>query len=273
MKILVPTDFSPFAKVGALYAAHLAKELHAELLLIHVIHLETLPIAHAMSVSETIENEIEENVSASGASLIEEIRSHVRDVNISFKWIHGFPIEEAIETFAVQNGINLIVIGSKGASGIKKVIFGNNAVAIMNSSSVPVIIVPESSRFRKWDSIVYATDIHHIEEEIKSIIPFALQFGSTIHILHILPLDSKEKVEPLTLETELTNKLGYPKLKFTLSYAEEVVEGIDHYVAEEDANLLILFTHKFTFFEKIFNKSVSREIAFHSQTPLLVIKH
>lgn len=273
MKILVPTDFSEQAMGGALYAAHLAKELNAELILLHVIHVETPTMVHVIAATQVIENEITENVLEKGKSLENALLTKVPDIAISFKSIHGFPIEDMIQEFAIQNHIDLIVMGSKGASGIKKVIFGSNAVALINTSTIPTLLIPEFSQFRRWQTIIYATDIHHVDDEVRKIIPFAKHFDATIQILHILSPDSEEKMEALEIQNELVKQLKYSKLKFQIIYNKEIVEGIDNYVAEMNSDLLVLFTHRHTFFENVFGKSVTREIAFHNHIPLLVLKH
>lgn len=272
MKILVPTDFSQPSKVGVIYAAKLAKELDAELILFHMVHIEIPPMAHVVPISENIENNVLESLTESGDLLQKEVRTAVKGVKVTFQAVKGFPLEDAIQTYAESNEIDLIIIGTKGASGIEKVIFGSNAVSVINKSSIPVISVPEESEFSPWKHIVYATDTHHIKSELKKIIPFAKFFDASIDIFHVLPSKAEKEIDAKKIKDYLIENYHYKKITFTIVHSDEIVESIDEFVDKKKGDLLAIFTHEFSFFEKIFKRSVCREIAFHGSIPLLTIK-
>jgi len=52
----------------------------------------------------------------------------------------------------------------------------------------------------------------------------------------------------------------------------EITDGIDEFIADVKSDLLTMFTHDLTFLEKLFGKSVTREMSFHTGIPLLTIK-
>ncbi len=109
MKILVPCDFSKISNNAALYAAKFANQINAEIILFHVTWVE-----------EKISDPNFPVKSRDCAALAYELKSAVEGVKISFKVDAGFPIESLIEDYAVNNKIDLIVMGTKGASGLKK---------------------------------------------------------------------------------------------------------------------------------------------------------
>lgn len=273
MKILVPSDFSQSSNVGALYAAKFSKKINAEMVLLHVVHFEHPPM---VQVSESIEHQIEDiriaEASKECSFLFNELKSKVEGVKISCKVISGFPVDDVIESYVKTHEIDLIIMGTRGASGLSKILFGSNAVAVINNSSVPVITVPETSSFNDVKRIVYASDMPKDQSEIRKIIPFAEIFDASIDVLHILPEEFNEDIDAARCEKKLIEKFKYEKMSCHIVYNNDVVEGINKFVTDVKADILVMETHETGFFEKLFKKSFSNEVAFHSLVPLLTFK-
>lgn len=280
MKILVPCDFSKISNNAALYAAKFAKKVNAEIILFHVTYF-----AYSSNVLvEFKEHEIKDlrfsDASQECTLLTEEIKSIVKGVKVSFKVVAGFPIASSIEAYAASNKVDLIVMGTKGARGLEKVLFGSNATDVINKSSIPVITVPKYARFKKLKHIVYASDTSVISEmhsRIQKLIALGQLFDATIDILHVLPQyrqnsRDNEEINLIEIKNNLINEYKYKKISFHVCYNDDVIEAINDFSADRETDLLAMFTHDITFFEKVFNESVSREMAFHSLVPLLTIK-
>ena len=184
----------------------------------------------------------------------------------------GYPVEDVIETFVQHNNIDLIIMGMKGSSGLKKMLIGSTAAAVMGNSHIPVIIVPEHSPFKTIKNIVYASDMIAISKEIKILVQFAKLFNSSIHVLHIVSTISKKKIDTVRIKSDLISKFKYPHISFKIAMNDDVINAIDKHITDVKADVLAMFTHEPTFFEKLFGKSVTREMAFHSWIPILAIK-
>lgn len=273
MKILLPTDFSKLSKVAVLYAAKLAKKLNAEIVLIHAVFINSPPRAQAALKTNQILDAMIDNAKQDFVYLTNEVKQEAGNkIGISYKIVKGYPVEDVIETFAHNNDIDLIIMGTKGASGLIKVLIGSNATAVIGNSNIPVIAVPEHARFNNIKHIVYASDMLALNKEVKTLIQFAQLFDSFIHILHIVSSNSKKKIDKIKIQNDFISKYNYPHISVHVSLNDDIVEAIDEYIADVKADLIAMFTHKPTFFEKLFGKSVTREMAFHSWIPLLAIK-
>ncbi len=271
MKILIPTDFSKLSKVAVNYAAKIAMELDAELVLLNVLFLDAPPRA-SMSL-KSVEDVLKGNAEIDSVQLINELKEqHKGNLNITHKIILGNPVEDIVENYAVHNGIDLIIMGTKGATGLEKYIIGSNAAGVISNSSIPVITVPEHARFNGLKHIVYATDMWDLNIEAKALVPLAQLFNSTIHIVHIIEPNSKKNIEIKTITTDLISELNYTKIKFKVVINDDIINGIDEYIADIKADLLAMFTRELTFFEKLFGKSVTRQMAFHSWIPMISFK-
>lgn len=278
MKILVPCDFSKISNNAALYAANFAKKINAEIILFHATHF-----VHPSDISvEFKEDEIFSKATKNCDLLTDKLKTAVKDLQISSKVVKGFPMETLLEDYAAHNEIDLIIMGTKGATGLKKALFGSNAVNVINRSATPVITVPEYARFRDLKHLVYASDTSIVSEmrsRIQKIISLAQPFDAAIYILHVLPQyrqepnEINEEVDVIKIKTHLIDEYKYKNISFHVSYNDDIVEAICDFIADTHADLLAMFTHDITFFENVFNTSVSRNMAFHNLVPLLTIKN
>jgi nucleotide-binding universal stress UspA family protein len=268
MTILTPTDFSKLSKVAVLYSARIAKKLKADIILLAVIDMNSYTTTSMRWTK--LEDEMISIAQEEADRFIKEIKEEIKgNVKITYRYVTGYPVEERIEEFVKQNGIDMIVMGTRGASGLKKVVMGSNATAVIDNSSVPVIAVPGQTAFKAIKEIVYASDMVNLSEEIKTIAMFASLFNANIHVLHVLPRDSAKKIDGKKTVSSLVKQTKYPNIFFHVSKSDHIAEGVDAFVAHQKADLLTMFTHKLDFYEKLFGRSVTRHLAFHVHVPLL----
>ena len=267
MTILVPTDFSKLSKVAVLYAWQIAKKLKADIILLAVINAASS--SRALPKWKRLEEEMVVMAKNDAEQLISEIKKEIKGkIEISYRYILGFPVEDMIETFVTDNGVDMIVMGTKGATGLKKVVMGSNAAAVIDNSSVPVIAIPENAEFKTISKIAYASDLFNLHEEIKTVALFARLFDATVQVLHILPADSAKKVDK-TMETDLIKISKYQKIAYHVLRNDSIVDALNTYIIDEQVDMLAMFTHKLDFYEKLFGKSVTRQLTFHAQVPLI----
>ena len=273
--ILVPTDFSKLSKVGVTYAISLAKEMDASVILLSVINASAS--SNTLMNWKKFEKEMVKIAQQEADKLLDEIKSQGDTVDISYRSLLGFPIADMIDQFAVKNKVDLIVMGSKGATGLKKVFLGSNATAVIDTSHVPLIVVPGEADFKQMKKLVYATDMQNLQKEIGIVARFASLFDAHIHVLHVIQGESSkksgEKLErerfQISNEAALISKSQYPKIHLHVLENKNVANAVDKFVQDQKADLLAMFTHRLDFYEKFFGKSVTRQFAFHGKVPLL----
>src|SRR5690606_32059252 len=120
-------------------------------------------------------------------------------------------------------------------------------------------------------NIVYASDLTNLEGELDVLIPYIEKFGSTIHLLHIVPPGTH--IDQLEARIgEVLKKYTYPNIITLVLVDHDVDAALEQYVQNAKADVLAMFTHEPSFFEKVFNRSVTRRMAFHSRVPLLAFR-
>lgn len=271
MKFLIPTDFSQLSKIAIQYAIGLSKDFELDLVLLHIINTNTPAMARIGS------QKLEEAIKSSSEQEMDKLLNTIKKesghkLNISSKIIFGASIARAVEVFALKNNIDMICIGTKGATGLKKIIFGSNAAGIIANSSIPVITVPEYAKYNGISNIVYSSDLENLEEELKLIIPFAKLVNTWINILHITIEYTGINENLQREENRLRALFSYKKIKTKELENDSIIKGINQYVADIDADMVAMFTRRASLFEKLFNKSVTKKAAFQTKTPLLTFQ-
>lgn len=273
MHILLPTDFSKASIIPVYYAAKLARKINAKIILFHAVYMNAIPRASTSFKPGLLINAMSENALADLEALAAKLKDEVgNDIEVNCHVGAGMSLKAAIEAYTNKNKIDLIIMGTKGASGLKKVLMGSNTTDVIASSKIPVITVPELAYFSNIHKIVYASDFLDVEQELEALLPFAQLFQASIHILHIVSPEFTEEIDTGILLDDLLEKHAYPEISVHTKVSSEVINAIDEYIKESDANILAMFTHKPTFFEKLFGQSITREMAFHSNVTLLTLK-
>lgn len=272
INILVPTDLSALAKVAATYAIKMGNKLNGNVTLLHVV-ASVQPVRASMQEKvKDLEKEVLELANSDLQALTAKLTKQSKMLEpLVCKVAKGQSFNLVVNAEAKKLETGLIVMGTRGANGLKKYIVGSNTTAIIEESRVPVLVVPEEAQFKAFRNVVYATDLKHTEKELRKLIPFLDKFGSTIHLIHI----AASAADALKCETKIdkiVEKVGYKKVIVRVLVNKSIDKAINDYVTTVKADLLTTFTHEHSFYDKLFNRSVTRQAAFQSKVPLLAFK-
>lgn len=151
-KILFPTDFSETANNALVYALNLAENQNAEL---YVLHTYSAPIVNGgyspelvFTVYESIELGTFENFKDQIPAIREIAERHnLGHIPMKFILKEGFLVTN-IQDIVKEENIDVVVMGTNGASGIDKVLFGSNTINVVSKIKTPVLCVPIDAEFR-----------------------------------------------------------------------------------------------------------------------------
>ncbi|MEP4001391.1 MAG: universal stress protein, partial [Ekhidna sp.] len=111
-----------------------------------------------------------------------------------------------------------------------------------------------------------------LEYEIDILIPFVKLMDSWIHILHIDKDNERYEGDIQQMEKSLRKEFSYEKISFTEQKSSSVIHGINNFIADVDADMVIMFTHHTNFLEKVFQQSVTQNTAFQTRIPLFTFQ-
>jgi len=272
VNILVPTDFSQLSKSALKYAIKIANKLGGN---ITVLHVMTMTRALRISMREKIMSLDHDLIGSAEAELERMIKTlseqYHTTMPIKYQVVRGayFPSTLLREARTLHTG--LIVMGTRGATGITRAVLGSNTNSVIEVSHVPVLAVPEKADFKGFRNVVYASDLRNLEDELAILLRYIEKFESTVHLIHIIP--PGEEVEPVEAKIEqVLARFPYKNIVTLVLVDEDVDSALDQYVEVSKADVLAMFTHEISFFEKVFDTSMTRKMAFHSRVPLLAFR-
>ncbi len=183
-------------------------------------------------------------------------------------------LENAIKKMIVEKDIDLIVMGTKGATGAKEIFMGSNTVRVIKKvRSRPIIAVPQNYDFKALKKVVFPTDFTHTYDkiELKPLIDLVKLWKAEILILQV----AQDYV--LQDDQEQHKKILYNRLKnvdqsfHKVEMWKNIAEATTEFATKTDADLIALVYYPHTFMEKLTREPVIRKIGFHSKIPLLVL--
>lgn len=267
MKILVPTDFSENANNALEFAKKIAHKEKASITLLYAFYAVYDFAAQATEIIGQIEQDAKRELKKAA----ETGKSEGLDFN--YKIIQG-TVASAVTAFAYKEDYDLIVMGTQGASGIKKTLIGSNTGHVIKESMVPVLAIPEKATFSESKKISVALQLEKEEEKyFKKLFELTEPLSLSYEFFHVQTQDVFEKnIEFKGLEVYI--KEAHPQIQseFLITKSGNFDAGIKHYLDKNPSTLLVMFYKNKTFFEYLFNKSQSVKMAYHTHVPLLIIK-
>lgn len=266
-RILVPTDFSDAANNAAEYAVHLAKEINAKILLMHVYHVPVPPSESPIIVYSS--DELQKDNETALKKLADRLK-RTEKVEISCKAVMGMAVEEILEE---EKKSNLIVMGMRGASKLSELLLGSITTATLRKASIPTLIIPEKTKFKAPKKIVFACDYnsktdYNTIEPLKELVQ---KFNSKLFILNVKNKKEMASMEEAGAGLRLENKLSDTNHIYYFSENEDLTTGINEFVKERKADMVVTIPHRHNLLERLFHESNSKKIAFHTSIPLLTL--
>ena len=234
--IVVPVNFSSCAANAARYAADLARAIHADLHLIHVIQVP-VNSAELMMTPSVYEEMVEFADIALKQLQFELIKRTNNRIKVDTMLGAG-NLAAKVQDLCQQVKPYAIVLGASGPS-LEKFLAGSSVASLLNNPDYPVLVVPEKSVFQQFRRILLACDLQDIGSDMANSLPLIKElqekFGSCIDMVNV--------------ETS------------------RVEEGVLEYLGLHEADLIMVFPKKHGFFD--FHTSQSRKLAQHSPVPVM----
>lgn len=274
-KILVPIDFSEHSEYALETAATIAKKHGSEIFVLHMLELSN---AIYTASSDSLNEE---------AVFYLKLAEKKMHTFLDRNFLEGIAVTPIVKHFKVfkeindvidAHDINLVVMGSHGASGVKEVIVGSNAEKVVRYAEVPVLIVKHNPILLEFDTAIFASDFSDeaIEAYLKAKSTFN-KLNSEMHILYVNTPDNgfKSSTEIDILMTKFLKKAdgnleNLTNVHVVSDYSVE--RGILNFANNIGADLVAVATHGRRGLSHFFEGSISEDIANHSTLPVMTFK-
>lgn len=277
--ILIPTDDSPGALVGARHGIALATRTGAA---IHVLSV--------VDDAPEIAREDDEARAASAVVTIErEAKAFDDTVDVTTVVTHGTPFQ-TIREYASRRGIDMIAMGSKGLTGLERFHLGSVAENVLRTARVPVLVVPTEAAVDDIASIAFdrlliptdGSDGANIAAQWG--VALASELASTVHVLHSVdtsrirgPQDADEIADALTPRGDAAvNEVRKLATAVDVAIAATLTAGVPaevilRYATTNDIDLIVMGTHGRTGIGQWFLGSVTENVVRQGDTPVLCV--
>lgn len=270
-QILVPTDFSTCATNAIKYAAQLAKDVQAKKL--HIIHAYSMPMSFADSVmvapTEAVMTKQKADIMENFTSLKNSLPI-LEELDVACNPIQELAVD-GINAYCEEHNIDLVVMGTKGASGLEEIIMGTVTHAVIQESKVPVLVIPQKAAYKNHPTMALASDFKDLDVNIlEPLKVFQRTFGGDINIVHIdeeKGLTSESVNEAKKLDRYFKNFRHH----YNYLVSQNTSLSLSEFIIDNNVDLLAIIPRKHSFFERIFKKSESQELIYHTDIPLLAI--
>ena len=278
-KILVPTDFSEHAEYALKVAAQIARKNNGEIYLLHLLELP----------SHIADDGIGESNAVGSSAGIPEVMFFMKKVRERFAevvnapYLQGINIIEAIQFDKAFEGImkhskeyniDLIVMGSHGASGFKEMFIGSNTEKVVRTSNVPVLVIKKDEGDFTPQKFVFASDFSkEIKEPFAKVVEFANSFDMELDLVYInTPNDFKSTHAAEKLMQEFTAGFNINHLDTYIYNDVNVEKGILHFANSINADMIGMCTHGRQGLAHFFNGSISEDLVNHAVRPVVTFK-
>ncbi len=270
--ILFPTDFSSSSDNALAYAIEFARRMNSKLTLFNAF---TFPVyATEVAVETNMTEQIRMDSESALKKLENQIHSIAPDVATEFSTSWGFAADEII-TKANEMKADLIIMGTEGAGGIKRILFGSNTAEVISRSICPVLAVPNGCAYKNFRRIAFATGCHDAEiPYISTAIDFAKQFNAWFSLLHISDKAFSSPLEHKHIENfrdKIKKEFNLPGMEISMLDIPDVAQGLTDILFKDDIDMLVIAHKKRNMLSQFLHPSISKRFTYHPTSPLLVL--
>lgn len=275
--ILLPTDFSNNSMNAIDYAMLLFENVHCDFYILNVQKASSFisDDMMVMSASATIYQTLIDASKKSIDNIITKVKKNHKNDKHGFHSIVDYDnFIDSINQATKLYHIDLIIMGTKGATGLDKVLFGSNTVRVMQRCETPVLAIPDGCQFMNLDKIAFTTNylsLYNIKDTapLKDILNL---FDSELSILHLADenhLAQKQDSNIEFLNSQFPNAIH----EYIDMESNDMFKTIQQYIINNNIKMLAMMSKRHSFLERLFIRHNVETFAFSISIPFLVMEN
>ncbi|MGB5419613.1 universal stress protein [Algibacter sp.] len=275
--ILLPTDFSENSINAIFYALEFFKKQKCQFYILNIQKASSFITDDMMVVnsSATIYKTLIDAAKKSIANIITTINEEFKNENHQYHSIVDYDnFVDSINQVIDKQKIDLVIMGTKGASGMEKVLFGSNTVRVMQRCNAPILAIPDSFKFKKPERLAFATTNSKAfkTQELEILNKIMTLENATLEILHLA--DQNHLVYESHDNLEFFQKnFNQATHEFIETSTNDMFSDVQNYIEKNSIDMLAIMNKKHSFLERLFKTHAVERFAFKMEIPLLVIQH
>lgn len=277
--LLVPFDFSIYAENALNYAVGLAQNTEASITLFHAFEVpvpagyEDASLTYNMALANEEKKKLKLRLEEVAAAYKDSVYiGTTKPVEFQVE-VKRDDFEEAIADFLKLHPHNLVIMGTKGMQGWEELVDESNTAIISEVINTSVLVVPVQASFEGIQHTVYGSNLDKKDSLVlNDLRDFSEFFGGRITCVHVrVKPDVKDKdwqsVEQLEHIFENTDNVT-----FQVIASPSAEQGLFSFAKSNNADLLAVKPQDHGLIGSLFHKSVTKQLAHHTDMPLLIVK-
>ena len=256
-QILVPTDFSNCANIASETAYKLAIRSNATV--------------HFLTVYDLMPNQVLQQKKKNALTQVVK-KFSTKGLVTKTAYLEGGFIK-AMEEYIEANNIDLVVMGSHGASGLSEIMIGSNTQKVVRHINCPILVVKSELNNIDFQNIIFASDFSLKEKVVfKYFLEFISQFSNPhIHLVAVNTSSFFNQPEFLLRDAMIEFKAMAGEVPCTtnIQYNFNVENGIEYFSKIIGADLIVVSNYQKSMLRKLFIGSTVEALVNHSEIPIL----
>ncbi|MEQ8242343.1 universal stress protein [Fulvivirga sp.] len=272
LKIIFATDFTDAADNAIQYGIDFSKALAGNELECYLVHA----YKHFVPYNDTpaipvIENEsLKEELKTRLAERSNELQELI-DITPIFKRGN---VTEVLEEIVADKAPDLIVMGTRERSAFERMTLGTHTAEVIKKVNCPVLAIPLEAEFKKLKKITFTADYEPLNIDYKSLVfikDLARKEGSKFTVLHVFDSDEKDGLKEKMEKTALHRYFSDVDHDHQAVAGMNTIEGITRHIEHDQPDLIIAIPRHRNFIQEIFHSSISNELLYQTQVPILIL--
>ncbi|WP_298903068.1 universal stress protein [uncultured Psychroserpens sp.] len=275
--ILLPTDFSENALNAIHYAMSFYQYEPCKFYLLNVQKVSSFVTDDLMAMrpSDTLFNSLIDASMKRLEILITELEEQYANVLHEFEPKVDYDnFIDAIQQVVNKNQIDMIVMGTRGASIIGKKLFGSHTVSVFQRCSCPVLAIPNDYNYRTIKTVAFTSNYYtaYNSEDLLPLINLVEHHNYDVHIIHVKEAERLSEYQENN-RAFLDSCFSNVNHSFIMLEEERLFDAVTNYMTANNIDLLAMMSRKHSFLERLFITHPAESFAFNLKVPLLVMEN
>lgn len=277
-KILFPTDFSPTAQNAFKHCLILADYYQAKIEVLHVVFPEyaamDVPVVSMATTREKVDAAVPvmHSFVELGLSQTQALYTFQAIPRVEEKVEIGIAVGTIVK-LANEHDADLIMMGTKGSHNTLEKAFGSVSTGVIEQAKCPVMLIPEFAQWKPTHIVAYASDLsesdpYHFWKAADMLTPF----HPLLHVINIHKGDAHDQIAIDELKKIFSTNTPAVQISFHQEKHDSITDGLEVFVDNYGVDLLVMYSPHRSWVERWFHHSQTRDVAFTTRIPLLVIK-
>lgn len=274
--ILIPTDFSDNAWNALKYGLELFKKSSCTF---HIIHINAI-MAYGgaptpmLSSTEVLEDTLLKESRVKLKRLLTEIERLPMNTKHRFETlaVQEF-FTDAIKKQVKEKNIDLIIMGTKGASGLKEMTMGSNTGDVITKIKCPLLAVPENTTYHRPKEIAFPTS-YHLSYDIKvldNVLEMAKWNQSAVRFLYISTKGESLSAEQTKNQSFLNDYFSEVEHSFHKVTGRKLESAVQCFTESRAVDMIAMVAKNLNFLQRILFRPAVEKISYHTDIPFLVL--